>query len=318
MFGETNQQTTMQSSARTLVVSCAAALTLTVAVQADEHIFGYTNGAEVLPKGKWEAYGWFTGRFDKGVGHYTGLDLRQQIEVGLTDRLQLSFYVNERYHNFSESALEDQGKKQGSGEIDEGEDDGRKHAREHSRFAFQGNQIALKYMMLSPFKDPFGLAFYVEPGYSLVGKVTGERVLEWELRAKVIAQKNFLDDQLITSVNLAVESEWGRGRPSRGQDFDGNMTWEATGGIAYRFAPNWFLGVEARYRSGFPNMDINNQQNWTIFAGPTIHYGSERWWATLTWLPQVTGWPNDPARSNNLHFGEQERHEVRLKVGYNF
>lgn len=295
----------MQYCIRGLVILCGASLSLTAAVLADENIFGYTYGAEVLPNGKWDAYGWFTGRFDKGAGHYTGLDFRQAIEIGLMDRLQLSLYVNERYHNFSGNALEDESE---SGE----------HGKRHSRFAFQGNEISLKYMFLSPFKDPFGLAFYVEPGYSLVDRTTGERVLEWELKAKVIAQKNFLDDQLITSLNLTAEFEWGRGRPSRGEDFDGKMIWDATGGVAYRVAANWFVGIEARYRVGFPNMDINNQQSWTIFAGPTIHYGGERWWATLTWLPQLAGWPNDPRRSNNLQFSENERQEVRLKIGYNF
>jgi len=289
----------MQICSRAMAILCVAALAFTVAARADENIFGYTTGAEVLPSGKWETFGWFTGRFDKGTGHYTGLDFKQEIGVGLADRFQLSFYVNERYHNFSGNAIE-------------GEGEGR------SRFAFEGNQISLKYMLLSPFKEPFGLAFYLEPGYSLSQKITGERILEWDLQAKVIAQKNFLDDQLITSVNFATELKWGRRRPSRGEDFDSEMVWEATGGVAYRVVPNWFLGIEARYQTAFPNMNINNQDHWAIFVGPTIHYGSERWWATLTWLPQVTGWPNDPERSNNLHFGKHERYEVRLKVGYNF
>jgi hypothetical protein len=297
----------MQSCTRALAILCTAALSLTVDARADENIFGYTTGAEVLPKGKWEAYGWFTGRFDKGAGHYIGLDFEQEIGVGLTDRLQLAFYVNERYHNFSGNAIEE---KHGGGKGEEG--------KEHSRFAFQGNRMSLKCMLLSPFKDPFGLAFYIEPGYSLISKITGERVLAWELEAKVIAQKNFLDDQIITSLNLTAEFNWGRGRPSHGEDFDGEMTWEATGGVAYRVVPNWFVGIEARYHTEFSNMNINSHEHWAIFVGPSIHYGGERWWATLTWLPQVTGSPNDPERSNNLHFGAHERHEVRLKVGYNF
>jgi Family of unknown function (DUF6662) len=294
-----SNQPTMQSWTRAVAISCTAALSINVGARADENIFGYTYGAEVLPKGKWETYGWFTGRFDKGAGHYTGLDFKQEIGVGLMDRLQLSLYVNERYHNFSGSAIE-------------GEDE------KHSRFAFEGNQISMKYMLLSPFKDPLGLAFNIQPGYSLIQKITGERILEWDLEAKAIAQKNFFDDQLITSLNLTAEFKWGRGRPSRGEDFDGEMIWEATGGVVYRVVPNWFVGIEARYQTAFSNMNINDQDHWAIFAGPTIHYGSQRWWATLTWLPQVTGWPNDPERSNNLHFGRHERHEVRLKVGYNF
>ncbi|MGB8170083.1 MAG: DUF6662 family protein [Chthoniobacteraceae bacterium] len=273
-------------------------------LRADENLFGYAYGAETLPKGKWEVYSWNTARFDKGKGTYTAWDFKQEIEYGLTDRLQLSFYVNERFHDIGGGSVESE---------EGGESDVRLN-----RFAYEGNQLSLKYMALSPFKDPIGLAFYIEPGYSLVDKISGEKITEWELETKIIVQKNFFDDQLITTLNLTGEFEWERARPSHGEEFNGEMIAEITGGISYRIAPKWYVGVEGRYHTEFPNMDVNKQEHWAIFAGPVVHYGTERWWATLTWLPQITGWPNDPERSNNLHFEEHERNEIRLKVGYNF
>ena len=281
--------------------SCALAAVSLSTVRADENFFGYSYGAETLPKGKWEVYSWTTARLDKGPGDYAAFDFKQELEYGITDRFQISLYVNERYHGYSDGAIEEDGE-----------------AKRLHRFAYNGNQLAFKYNLLSPFKDGIGLAFYVEPGYSLVTGGAGEAVLEWELETKVILQKNFLEDQLITTLNITSEFAWERPRPSGGEKYEGELVLEATGGVAYRVAPKWFVGVEARYQTAFPNMDIHKQESWGFFAGPAVHYGGERWWATLTWLPQITGDAPASARSSRLDLEHHERQEIRLKVGYNF
>ena len=288
---------------RLLTTLAAAAALALPAARADENFFGYSYGAETLPKGRWEVYNWATGRFGKGTGKYAAFDFKQELEYGVTDRFQMSLYVNERYHDYSGGAVE-------------AESADARGARLH-RFAYEGNQLSFKYNLLSPFKDAFGLALYVEPGYSQIDKISGEKVLEWELETKLILQKDFLDDQLITVLNLTSEFEWHRPRPAGGESYDGEMVWEATGGICYRVAPHWFVGVEARYHTEFPNMDLHNQESRAFLAGPAVHYGGERWWATLTWLPQITGSPHTE-RSDRLDLAEHERHEIRLKVGYNF
>ena len=277
----------------------AAVATATLStVRADENFFGYTYGAETLPKGKWEAYSWTTARLGKGPGHYTGFDFQQELEYGITDRLQMSFYFTERYHSY---AIEEDGA-----------------AKRLHRFSYDGNQLEFKYSVLSPYKDAVGLALYVEPRYSLIEKGPGDKVLELEMETKVILQKNFLDDQLITALNVSTEFAWNRPRPSGGERFDTELVLEVTGGISYRIAPRWFVGVEARYETAFPNMDLHAQESWAFFAGPALHYGGERWWATLTWLPQLTGDAPGSARSSRLDLEHHERQEIRLKVGYDF
>jgi len=46
-----------------------------------------------------------------------------------------------------------------------------------------------------------------------------------------------------------------------------------------------------------------------------VHYGTSKWWATLTVLPQVSGRPDE---EDGLNFSEHERIEVRLIAGINF
>jgi hypothetical protein len=93
---------------------------------------------------------------------------------------------------------------------------------------------------------------------------------------------------------------------------------EATAGLAYMVAPNWYLGVEGRYKAVYPNWNLGNREAWAFFAGPAIHYATKQWWATLTILPQVRGAPTAEGRSSSLHLDEFERLEVRLKIGYYF
>jgi len=55
-------------------------------------------------------------------------------------------------------------------------------------------------------------------------------------------------------------------------------------------------------------------------VGPSLHYGSEKWWTTLTWFPQLSGGREKFPQQDNphMHLIEKTKQEVRLKVGYNF
>lgn len=61
------------------------------------------------------------------------------------------------------------------------------------------------------------------------------------------------------------------------------------------------------------------QERWSVFAGPTVHYGAKDWWATLTWFHQVRGGGEKiDGQTSGLHLIEKTKNEVRLKVGFNF
>ena len=175
---------------------------------------------------------------------------------------------------------------------------------------------------ISPYKEGIGLAFYVEPGWSRIHKVEGKRTTELELELKAIVQKNFLDDKLVWATNLTLEPEWEREKTvdpltqTVDKEWKNELAIELTSGLSYRVAPNWFVGVEGRYHSEYPNWTSGlHREHYAIFAGPTIHYGGKKWWFTATYLPQITGAPKAPGRA--LHLDEHEQREVRFKIGYN-
>src|SRR5262245_16574576 len=275
-------------------VSSAVLLLLALApapAHADENLWGYLYGSDTLPKGRSEVYVWWTNRVDKADGEYRGTDIKFEVEHGFSDRFQMSLYLNSRGHHIENvTGLENR-----------------------DVFGFDGMQVAFKYAPMSVYKDPFGLALYFEPGYSHRDKISGAPIQEWEYEAKVIAQKNFAEDRLALATNLTLEQEFEREEGD--VDFEGELVGEWTTGLSYRFAPGWHAGVELRAHTEFPDMDFANQEHAAWFAGPNLHYGGQKWWATVTVLPQIGGWPHEDG--SKLHLEEHERLETRLKLGVN-
>jgi hypothetical protein len=274
-------------------------LIASLSASADENLFGYNTGVDTLPKGAWELYQWVTYRAQKARGHYEALDYRTEVEYGWTNSFTQSVYLNFRQHHIDDSApLDEAGAPQYPDRL--------------TGVRFQGVQSAFKYNAMSVYKDAFGLAFYVEPGFSQIFRVSGAEQEEYSLEVKTLLQKNFLDNLMAVVLNINLEHETRR--------FKGNNIWErelaaeATAGISYRFIPNWFGALESRYHSEYP--DYGKREHWAVFLGPSVHYGAEKWWFTATILPQLKGGPREPGEE--LHLAEHEKTEYRLKVGYNF
>jgi uncharacterized protein DUF6662 len=269
----------------------------TIEARADENLFGYTYTADVLPKGKWELEQWVTDRIGKESGSFSATDFRTEIEYGFTDRLQGSLYLNYNYFYVHKAVAS-------SGPLDD-----------RDRFGISGISSEWKYQLLSPYKDSFGLTLYLEPGYGTIEPSDGSRHQEIELEGKLILEKHWLDDALVGAFNYTLEPEWEKANGDSG--FGVHLKMEGSTGLAYRIAPRWYAGLETRVQTQFKDGDLNRSEFVAAFAGPALHYGSQRWWATLTVLPQIWGWP-DSRGKGGLTLNDHERLEVRLKVGYNF
>ena len=279
---------------RALQIAFTALIGMTIlapSTLADENYFGYAYGSETLPKGHWEVYQWVTSRVGKADGSYHAVDLQTEFEHGFTDRFQGSFYLNAVRHNISQVS----------------------DFSDRDQFHFNGFQGSLKYSLQSPYKDGYGLAVYLEPGYKRYSAKDGERVDTYFLEPKLIVQKNFLDDTLIMAANFSGEFE--REHHREEQNWESELELQFSAGLSYRFAPNWFIGVEALATSAFERMHLDELGEYGVFAGPNLHYANKQWWATLTVLPQLTGWPETNGRRDLDHF---EKLQVRLKVGVNF
>lgn len=264
---------------------------LPTALHADENMFGFTYGADTLPKGATELYQIVTSRTGKADGSYAALDLQTELEHGFTDKLQGSLYLNAIDHDIS----------------------GVTGTADRNQTAFNGVQASVKYNLRSAERGGWGVAVYLEPGYKRYSGRSGKREDIYFLEPKLILQRNFLGDTLIWATNLSAEFE--REHDLGADEWESELELEASSGLSYRFAPSWFVGVEGLYKSAYEHMHLDELGENAFFFGPNLHYAGARWWATLAVLPQITGWPENKD-TRNLH--NYEALMIRLKLGLNF
>lgn len=269
--------------ARTLLGCVVGGLLNILPAQADERFFTYVRDADVLPKGAWEFEQWVTlreghpggdRRFDRHIW-----DFREEIEYGLTDRLTGAMYLNFR---------QDQVVANQPGLTDS------------SEFSFKGISGELKYQLLNPNTQPIGVVLYFEPTYN------GN---EQELEYKLLVSKN-IADKWVLAANAVFEQEWEKEDGAKKKE----SVLEFTLGAAYRFTPNWSVGLEGRYHSVYEGVSLNERLAKAWFLGPNIHYATAKWWGTFTLLPQISGDPSD----GGINTTEHQTFEARMIVGVNF
>jgi len=276
---------------------------------ADENLLGYLTGAETLPEGAKEAYLWVTQRNDKGVGSYRATDVEAEYEYGITGRLTGTLALKGQSIHTSGILIDGYI----PGDLSYG-------------LRASGIEAKLKYMFLSPALDPVGLAGRVGLEYSWLDPHSGQDKRKVSATTDLLLQKFFLDDQLVAVANLGMESTYARREPidnlppgfEWSTDPEMEIEIRAGVGLAYRFAPRWFVGVETFYETEFET-EVG-QERWSWHAGPSLHYADRAWWATLTWMPQLRGGGETyPGQTDtDLHLIEKTKQELRVKVGYNF
>lgn len=309
----------------TASLTALAAALLALPTQADENLLGYVSGAETLPQGASEAYLFVTRRWDKGQGDYTAYDGEVEYEYGVTHRLTATLALKGQAIDASGLVI-----------------DGYLPGAENYGLKPSGVEAKLKYNFLSAAKDPVGLSGTFSLKQNWLDPHSGKDKDTTKADFSLQLQKLLLDDQLTLVANTGIEATYAkRGPLSAAEQASADAAMQAlTGdpaasfewptepemeiefklgaGASYRFAPNWSVGAETLYQTEFET-EVG-QERWSWFAGPSIHYGGEQWWATLTWFEQLAGGKEQYINQadDNLHLIERTQHELRFKLGYNF
>lgn len=290
--------------------------------QAGESLFGYSYVTDTMPKNKWELEQWYWGKYGKKHGDYANSLYRTEIEYGVTDNYQVSLYTNER-HVYS-NKTEDDGSTGGEDLPANFSGD-----KSYNHLSWEGISMENIYRILSPYKHPVGLALYFEPSFG---------PNEIELEPKIILQKNFLEDRLVTIFNFFWEFEWDRekgGKPITDEEtgdvigfekshWAKESAFEADLGASYRFAPNWSAGIEGRIHNEVASFKPKDIEHTAFFFGPNIHYARQRFWVTATvlfQLPFVATYNEEQqqaTKGGRVYGEEHESVELRVKTGWLF
>ncbi|HLP76005.1 MAG TPA: DUF6662 family protein [Candidatus Paceibacterota bacterium] len=251
---------------------------------ANERFFTYTYEPETLPQGATEFEQWITLRSgrNKTVGqeNYSRWDLREELEYGVTDNYTVSLYLNQSSATYRDPATGD---------------------NVSSGFEFKGVSLENRYMLLNPAEHAVGLALYLEPTFN------GD---EAELEQKIILGQRLGDWKW--ALNLTHATEW----EDNFHSTEGEV--EVSFGITRHLNNRWSVGLEARDHNELP--EYVQWENTAFYAGPVVTFTEEKWWATLTVMPQVLG-ANFTGNVDGDHQFELEGHErlnVRLIIGFGF
>jgi len=298
----------MKKSIKWSAVALSCGLALSQSAYSDEGLFGYVKGAEPLPKGALDFEQWFTWRGGKDLGSYNALDTKTELEYGITDRFAASI------------AMWGLGIHSSGLMIDAYIPGDKKYP-----WRPDGVEAAVKYNYLTPALDDFGLAQYTSLSYFWYDVNSGYRKNVYAFETFLLAQKYFLDGQLVWAGNLGIEADSATRQPIQGlpEDFEWPLTPEMeiaitiSTGLTYRIFSNWFVGAEIFYQT--EHETVVGQERWSLQAGPTIHYAAKDWWATLTWMPQLVGGGTPfPGQTYNQQLIEKTSQEIRFKIGINF
>ena len=163
------------------------------------------------------------------------------------------------------------------------------------------------YQAMNVYFDPIGLGFLVSPG---VGRNSRD------VEAKILLQKNFLNDRLRTVLNLGgqIGTERNAGAWSDGSA----LTFDA--GIAYNITWEWSAAIEFDAEHSFEGLLLNGRgipATSIYFAGPTLQYVAHPWTASVgaqAQLPWASDATHTPGALDHGFSADAERFRVMLRI----
>ena len=167
---------------------------------AGENLWVYAKGTDTRPKDSYEFKLSDTIRLDKNAGdHYTFHDIRPEIEYGITDSLTVAAEAIIFKHDFDVGS-EDSGAPCPMCEAGDG-------TGKFSDTQFAGYELSIKYNVLSPYKDVIGFSYGLSYERRDKYRLDGADIDQDSFVGTLLFQKDYLDDTLITVLNIKTEFE---------------------------------------------------------------------------------------------------------------
>jgi hypothetical protein len=245
-----------------------------------EHIFGFTEGADVGAKGEHELEDTLTGRFGK-PGSYAALRNEAAFRYVIADGLRLGLGVTA-----------DQYVIRGVPNLDD-----------RTAFDFSGVVGELRWQMLRFDRAPLGLTLSIAPQWQLIDGLAGQRTDIYSLPFTLLADVEPIAERLYAAFNLTVApafiqlaDRWREEAPI-----------EVSAAGAFALAPRLFIGAEIRHLN-------HNQQGFltghALFVGPSLYVKvSEAVAVKVAWSIQI---PDET--TGTLDLVNHERNQVRLQL----
>ena len=255
---------------------------------AGEAPFSRAYSVETSPAGRFEVEQTVRHRTGRAAGSYSALDFATEVSYGFTEHFEGAFYL--KY-----------GRLDARGVADDEQTPGGMTRR---LTALHGAAAEFIAAVLDPDRDPFGLAFYYEPEFSLHERDDGASIREFENEYRLMVQKDFLQDRLMLLYNLVLAPGF---KKTAGETaWKGSLEFANELGVSFRFVPGWSAGWEFRNLNELEGFDRHEKS--VYWTGPALNYNAGRAWFTLGLLGKAHAVPSAAG----------EKWETTLKFGFPF
>lgn len=258
-----------------------------------EYLFGFVTGTDIGEAGEKEIENTTVGRFGKGTGSYRALSHAVALEYVPVENLRLEMGAIGGYHAIS-----------GVNDLDD-----------IRRGSFQGLSLEIRYRLLERERAGFGLALLAEPHWARIDETSGQPVDQFGADLAVLIDKELVPNRIVAAFNVFYTPEVAQSRVTGEWSREANLGVGA--GLMAQISPGLFVGGEARYLRAYESLGLNDFAGHALFLGPNLFFKpAERWRVTASWAVQVAGRAVDD--SGSLDLTNFERHQVRLRIGYEF
>ncbi|CCE01680.1 hypothetical protein [Bradyrhizobium sp. STM 3809] len=257
-----------------------------------EHMFGFTEGADIGKAGEREAESENIGHLGKAAGRYAVLMQNDSVKMLPTDNLRLS--ANVMLAHFGIAGVPD--------------------LADRELTTLQGASFEARYMVMNRRSGPFGLTAVVEPRWSQIDANSGEKLTAYGSLFTLVADKELIDDRLLGTFNVLYDAQTTRFPVA------GNWVHDSKIGVAAalsaRVTASAFVGGELRYLRAYDGLGLDAYSGQALFAGPTFYVQLAHGMALSgAWNVQVSGRSTAGGPLDLAHF---ERHQVKLRFNSNF
>jgi hypothetical protein len=258
-----------------------------------EHIFGFTEGADIGEVSDKEVEKETSAGFGKRMGLYAASSTLLGFKYVPLPRLLISPGLLLSHHGIS----------------------GVPGLADRQQIGFQGLSFEVKYQLLDRNHAPFGLTLFAQPRWTRIDEGSGERVSQFGSEFTLAIDKEIMPQRLFGAVNLIYEPEISRshetGEQERGSDLG------VSAALAAQVLPGVLIGAEARYLRAHEGLLPDALKGEALFVGPTLYTRlSPNTFMSIAWNAQVAGHAaGEPGRLDLTNF---ERNRVRFRLGLEF
>lgn len=254
-----------------------------------EHLFGFVEGSDLGVPGEAELEWETSGRLGKRLGRFLAVDSGLALKMPLTSDFRLAPGVTFNAYDIGAPARTTGG--------------------------VNGGVLETRLRLLDRRAAPFGLTLSIVPAYGTVDGGSGAPARSVGTDIGLLADRELIPGKLVAAVNLAFAFASTR-LGTMDEQVRGSGI-EAAAALSYQVRPGLFVGAEARYARSYEGLALGRLAGEAAYLGPTLYTTlSPQAWASFTWSFQVAGRAAD--EPGPLDLSSFDRHQMRLRVGYNF